>query len=84
MDTEVRDMEVAERIEEATTKAFNGVLVEYHRELGLRLCRAIANWVPESGLEDVLNDIRYARGSIEALILEDSHHSRFKATNHKG
>ena len=69
--------EYVERIEKAVTHAFIGVLPEYHRELGLRLCRAIANWVCEDCLEDVLNDIRYARGSVEALILDDAHSSRY-------
>jgi len=69
--------ESVEQIEEATTNAFNGVLMDYHRELGLRLCRAIANWVPETHLADVLCDIKYSRGSIDTLILEDSHRSRY-------
>ena len=68
---------MVERINAAVDNAYHGVPVEYHKTLGERLCAAIANWINEQDLQDVLNDIRYARGSVEALILDDVHHSRY-------
>jgi len=69
--------ELVGRINAAVDTAYRGVPVEYHKTLGERLCEAISNWVREDCLEDVLNNIRYARGSVEALILDDVHSSRY-------
>jgi len=69
--------ESLKRINTAVENAYHGVPVEYHKTLGERLCFAIANWINEQDLQDVLDHIRYARGSVEALILDDVHSSRY-------
>ena len=69
--------EPIEKIDAAIDSAFRGLPVEFHKAVGERVAHAIGVWVDEKDLDDVLCDIRYARGSVEALILEDSHRSRY-------
>jgi len=69
--------EPIEKIDAAIDSAFHGLPTEFHKTVGERVAHAIGVWVDEKDLDDVLCDIRYARGSVEALILEDSHRSRY-------
>jgi len=70
--------ESVEKIDVAIDSAFRGLPVEFHKIVGERIAHAIGVWIDEKDLDDVLCDIRYARGSVEALILEDSHRSRYR------
>ena len=69
--------ELIKQIDVAIASAFRGLPVEFHKIVGERIAHAIGVWINEKDLDDVLCDIRYARGSVEALILEDSHRSRY-------
>lgn len=77
MDQEVDDLAYISKIDQAVDMAFQGVLIDYHKTLGERLAHMVGIWIRRDCLEDVLSDIRYARGTINDLIREDEERDRF-------
>ena len=70
-------MDYLKKIEAMVEASYVGVLPDYYRVLGLKLCKALINWIPEEHLHDVLDDIRYARHVVEGMILEDTERERY-------
>ncbi len=77
MDIEISDLGYVEQIDAAVDAAFQGVLIDYHRVLGERVAHFIGIWIDKDCLEDVLNDIKYARGTVNDLIQEDEGRKRY-------
>lgn len=56
---------------------FTGIPVEYHRTLALKVCHSVLNWVDPADANDLADDIRYSRLSVEHLIEEDMKRDRY-------
>lgn len=76
MDVEVDDLGYIEKIDAAVDDAYRGLLPEYHKTLGERLVHMVGIWIDKDCLEDVLCDIKYCRGTVDALIEEDAQRNR--------
>lgn len=77
MDIETDDLGYIEKIDAAVDAAYVGLMVDYHKTLGERLAHMIGVWVRQDCLADVLNDIRYVRGTVDALIHENEERDRY-------
>jgi hypothetical protein len=78
MDAETSDLGYVEKIDAAVDAAFQGVLTDYHRVLGERIAHFLGIWIHEDCLEDVLADIKYARGTVNDLIQVDEERKRYQ------
>jgi hypothetical protein len=76
MDQEVDDMEHIHRVEAAAVKSFDGLLTEYHKRMAEAMIHALANWVHEEDVEDIVSDILFYRSKIEAEVVVDAQRSR--------
>jgi hypothetical protein len=78
MDVESSDLEHTHRVEATAMQSFDGLIVDYHKRMAEAMIHALANWVHEEDVEDIISDILFCRGKIEVEVGGDAQRSRYK------
>ena len=62
------EIDYVERIRVAVDDAYRSGIMDYHKALGMRIAIALAVWIPEESVEDVIGEIAHAAREVKELI----------------